>query len=98
MLRGLGTNRGRKAFTSHSCRHWIEAPTRSTMPYFQLKTHHVLLFVIDLEAAQIRWNCFTTRRTEVADVTTQFRPSSSQRSTTSKTDQKGSEKHNQKKE
>ena len=84
---GFGKNRDRKAVYFS-----LVSPDPKHKPYFNLKNHHDLLFVIDLEAAQNK------QRTGVSYVATQFRPSSSPRSPTSKLDQKGSRKHNQKKE
>ena len=71
-------------------------PDPKYKPYFHLKNHHDLLFVIYLVAAQK--SLATRQRTGVSHVTTQFRPSSTPRSSTSKMDQKGSRKHNRKTE
>ena len=63
-------------------------------PYVHMRNQHDRLFVIDLEAAQNSLDFLTKQRTGVFCATTQFRPSSSRRSSTSKKEQKGSEKKN----
>ena len=66
-------------------------------PYFHLKNRHGQLFVIEVEAAQNPLEFFIKQRTGVSCATTQFRPSSSLRSSTSKSDENGSGKKNLKK-
>ena len=63
-------------------------PDPKYKPYLHMKSHHGRLCVIDLEAAQNSLDIFR-QRTGVSCAMTQFRPSSSQRSSPSKTDQKG---------
>ena len=86
----FGVRRGRKQCTSHSGRHWLRTPTRITSPTSTWRTIMTDCLWLIWKQRRIRWNS-NTQRTGASCVTTHVRPSSSQRSSISKTDQKGSE-------
>ena len=85
-----------KQCASNLCRHWVGTPTRSTSRTFIWRIIMTYCLWLIWKWRKIRWN-FSNRPTEVSHVT-QFQPSSSPRSPTSKMEQKGSRMHNQKKE
>ena len=67
-----------KQCTSHSCRHWIQTPTRSTsrtLTWWSIMTWCLWLI---WNRRKIRWN-FSKRRSGASSAATQFRQSSSQR-------------------
>ena len=69
----------------------IKKVAREVQAFSHMKNLHDRLFVMIWKQRRIRWNS-SRHQTWVSRSTTQFRPKLSQRSSISKTDQKGSEK------
>ena len=86
-----------KQCTSHLGPRWIDLQLcRTGLPRFEEPSWPFILWWI-WKRRRIRWNV-TKRRTSVSYAATQFRPSASPCASTSKVDQKGSQKNNPKRE